>query len=170
MTSEARDKIRELRLVAAQCYKQAEAANAARDEAVRNLGKALLDVPAGDWPGAVVGPIDGDHVGCGPVTHNLARWPRVPAVEPPPVSTIELIQRACNPRIGDLYKKAGGRLVVTAIDDDLVCYVSGPNSKPGVIPTTEWGLLARNTINNGAQFVPAVEPPPGVDCAGCGAE
>ena len=120
--------------------------------AIRNLGKALLDVPAGAWPGVVFA------------------VPRVPAVEPPPVSTIELIQRACNPRIGDLYKKAGGRLVVTAIDDDLVCYVSGPNSKPGVIPTTEWGLLARNTINNGAQFVPAVEPPPGVDCAGCGAE
>ena len=154
MTSEARDKIRELRIVAAQCYKMAADAIAARDEAVRNLGKALLDVPAGAWPGVVFA------------------VPRVPAVEPPPVSTIELIQRACNPRIGDLYKKewSGERLVVTAIDDDLVCYVSGPNSKPGVIPTTEWGLLARNTINNGAQFVPAVEPPPGVDCAGCGAE
>ena len=85
MTSEARDKIRELRLVAAQCHRQAAAAIEARDMAIRNLGEALLDVPAGDWPGAVVGPIDGDHVGCGPVTHNLARWPRVPAVEPPPV-------------------------------------------------------------------------------------
>ena len=86
MTSDAKNRIRELRLVAAQCHRQAAAAIEARDEAVRNLGKALLDVPAGDWPGAVVGPIDGDHVGCGPVTHNLARWPRkVPAVAPPPL-------------------------------------------------------------------------------------
>ena len=110
MTSEARDKIRELRLVAAQCYKMAADAIAARDEAVRNLGKALLDVPAGDWPGAVVPlvqvqPTDPDvcsegarlctgirdwcneeHKDSGWVkTHNKYRWPRkVPAVEPPP--------------------------------------------------------------------------------------
>ena len=124
MTSEARDKIGELQLVAAQCHRQAADAIAARDEAVRNLGKALLDVPAGDWPGGgVAEPVvdldvcregarlcvpptgglvcgeltsgkgaycarpqghTGDHVACGPYNHNLARWPRVPAVEPPP--------------------------------------------------------------------------------------
>jgi len=73
--------------VAAHCQRQAAEAIKARDEAVRQLGAALLDVPAGDWPGAVVEPIDGDHVGGGPVTHNLARWPReVPAVEPPPLA------------------------------------------------------------------------------------
>ena len=66
MTSEARDKIRELRLVAAQCHRQAAAAIEARDMAIRNLGEALLDVPAADWPGAVVGDCMGvDCAGCG---------------------------------------------------------------------------------------------------------
>ena len=128
VTSEAKERIRELRLVAAQCHRQAAAAIEARDMAIRNLGKALLDVPAGDWPGGgVAEPVvdpdvcregarlcvpfehgkpnmpvcgehnggtgaycsrrphsTGDHVACGPYNHNLARWPRVPAVEPPP--------------------------------------------------------------------------------------
>ena len=160
MTSEARDKIRELRIVAAQCYKQAEAANAARDEAVRQLGAALLDVPAGDWPGAVVGPIDGDHVGCGPVTHNLARWPSEPAV---------VDWDVC---------REGARLCVPFGHGKPNMPVCGEhNGGTGAYCARPPGHTGDHVAcgpfsHNLARWprVPAVEPPPGVDCAGCGAE
>ena len=127
----------ELRIVAAQCHRWAAESIAARDEAIGNLGRALLDVPAGDWPGAVVEPdvewdvcsegarlcmpgesgkphmtvcgervgggglycsrrphSTGDHVACGPYNHNIARWPRVPAVETPLVGDTDVVDCA----------------------------------------------------------------------------